>query len=297
MAGSSGREAGRGRPALSTVEGQRGPIGMSSAPDFGTIALYSMWPSQSFVHREDILIRAGVMTISLFPLHGSACSRRRGATLHRQEAAIRAGEPRLKEKLKTATSLVLSKVSTRMKKLTESVDHISFARAPFIIVFRPWGKIVYASVAKCAFRSPPTSLTPTRHSQLLSLMNCASQQFLNREYSFIRTWDTALFLFPVPRAPVLGRRQADGPSTRLSRGWEVLDKVSAQEFGAIRFYSAWPSRSFLYREDTSIRTRDVAIFRLPVAKEARQGPVVGRWAEDGPSTPLSRGRGPGAEGS
>ena len=186
MAGSSGREAGRGRPALSTVEGQRGPIGMSSAPDFGTIALYSMWPSQSFVHREDILIRAGVMTISLFPLHGSACSRRRGATLHRQEAAIRAGEPRLKEKLKTATSLVLSKVSTRIKKLTESVDH-KLCTCTIHNRVPTGGKIVYASVAKCAFRSPPTSLTPTRHSQLLSLMNCASQQFLNREYSFIRT--------------------------------------------------------------------------------------------------------------
>ena len=64
-----------------------------------------------------------------------------------------------------------------------------------------------------------------------------------------------------------------------------------QEFGTIGFYSMRPSQSFLNREDILIRTGDMAIFRLPVARESRQGPEVGRRAEDGPSTPRSRARG------
>ena len=64
-----------------------------------------------------------------------------------------------------------------------------------------------------------------------------------------------------------------------------------QEFGTIGFYSMRPPQSFLHREDILIRTGDMTIFRLPVATVSRQGPVVGRRAEDGPSTPRSRSRG------
>jgi len=64
--------------------------------------------------------------------------------------------------------------------------------------------------------------------------------------------------------------------------------TSAQEFGLIAFYSMWRSQSSLHREDTLIRTGDMTVFRLPVARESRQGPAVGRRAEDGPSIPRSR---------
>ena len=60
-----------------------GGLDMTSTDDFGTSGFYSMWPSRSFLHCEDILIRAGDMAIFLFPLHCSACSRRQRATLHR----------------------------------------------------------------------------------------------------------------------------------------------------------------------------------------------------------------------